>query len=280
MTKTRGARFTTGWRVLLMLVLASLAVVTAERPVLAAETVLGSGAVVADATGCPGALIEPQYADLGAPPIVQTVRTGAATPAPPGAECFGKSDSTVTWITVAAFFRTDDNPTALVARFGAISQLLAVQYWSTTEQKWRPLVLSAYATSAVNSDAKPRADYSVAELSAGSDRYYRIADSRSGHDIVYRLKLRSSQPGSLVVETANLEPIKQWGLTFYAAGGLHTLYFLRERAPGVWAYYSITRVLPNSFLAGGHEKSYINRAVALYRHYASIPTNAEPPAAR
>jgi hypothetical protein len=252
---TRGARITTGWRVLLMLVL--------------------NGPVLAEGALCPGATLQPQYPALGAPPIVDATRR-----APSGAECFGKPDSAAMWVTVAAVFRTTDNPTVLMEKFGAISQLLGVQYWSTTEQKWRPLVLSAYATSAVNSDAKPRSDYSVAELSAGSDRYYRIADSRSGHDIVYRLKLRSSRPGSLVVETANLEPIKQWGLTFYAAGGLQTLYFLNERAPGVWAYYSITRVLPNSFLAGGHEKSYINRAVALYRHYASIPTNAEPPAVR
>jgi len=276
---TRSARFTTGWRVLLTLVLSTVTVVAPWVPLMAKGVLLEERGPLAEGAICPGAAIQPQYAAPGAPPIVQAIR-GPSTTLPAGAECFGTYDPAALWITVAGVVRTPDNPTAFVARFGAISQLLGVQYWSTTEQKWRPLVLSAYATAAVNSNARPRADYSVAELSAGSDRYYRIADSRSGHDVLYRLKLRSSQPGSLVVETLNAEPIKQWGLTFYAIGGLHTLYFLNERAPGFWAYYSITRVLPNNFLAAGHENSYINRAVALYRHYMSIPTNAEPPAAR
>ena len=266
---------------LLMLALASLTGVTPDRPALAQPAVLAKETPSAHGAVCRSATIQPQYAAPGAPPVVQAIRGSAGTSAaPPGAQCFGKSNSAAMWFTVAAVFQSNDSPQAMMARFGAISQLLGVQYWSTTEQKWRPLVLSAYATTAVNSDAKPRADYSAAELSTGSDRYYRIADNRSGHDVLYRLRLRSSQPGGMVVETANVEPIKQWGLTFYAVGGLHTLYFLNERAPGVWAYYSITRVLPNNFLAGGHEKSYINREVALYRHYASIPTNAEPPAAR
>jgi hypothetical protein len=251
----------------MLALLALVVTVAADRPALA------------QGSGCAGAVVQPQYPALGAPPIVRASR-GAGTPAPAGAECFGESGSAPMWITVASVFRTTDNPTIFAARFGAISQLLGVQYWSTTEQKWRPLVLSAYATATLNSDAKPRADYSVAELSAAGELYYRIADSRSGHDVTYRLMLRSSQPGSLLVETVNAEPIKQWGLTFYASGGLRTLYFLNERASGVWAYYSITRVLPNTFLAAGHEKSYINRAVALYRHYVSIPTNAGPPAAR
>jgi len=227
---------------------------------------------------CLRAAVQPQYAAPGAPPIVQAIR-GAGIAAPAGAECLGTPDSAALWITVAGVARTPDNSTALVARFAAISELLGVQYWSTTEQKWRPLVSSAYAITAVSSGAKPRPDYSAAELSATA-RYYRIADSRSGHDVLYRLQLRSSRPGGVVIETENEAPIKQWGLTLYGIGGLHTLYFLNERTPGVWAYYSITRVLPNNFLAGGHEKSYINRAVALYRHYMSIPTNAEPPAAR
>ena len=91
--------------------------------------------------------------------------------------------------------------------------------------------------------------------------------------------MKEAQRRRVVVETSNVDAIKQWGITLYAADGLNTLYFLDERSPGVWAYYSITRVLPASFLAEGHEKSYINRAVALYRHYMRLPTNTEPPSA-
>jgi hypothetical protein len=68
-------------------------------------------------------------------------------------------------------------------------------------------------------------------------------------------------------------------LVFVAVGGLHTLYFLKKESPDTWAYYSITRILPNSFLAEGHDKSFINRAIAVYRHIVGLPTDAEPPSA-
>jgi len=139
-------------------------------------------------------------------------------------------------------------------------------------------VLSASAIASTNSRL-PRADYSLAELVTGEDRYYSVTDSRSGRAVTYRLRLRQSQPTGLVVESTNVDAIRQWGIALYAPGGLHTLYFLNKQSPDVWAYYSITRVLPNSFLAEGHDKSFINRAVAVYRHIVGIPTDAGPPSA-
>jgi hypothetical protein len=113
----------------------------------------------------------------------------------------------------------------------------------------------------------------------GEDRYYSVTDSRSGRAVTYRLRLWPSPPTGLVVEIANVDAIRQWGITLYAPGGLHTLYFLRKQSPDAWAYYSITRILPNSFLAEGHDKSFINRAVAVYRHIVGLPTDADPPSA-
>lgn len=244
-------------------------------------------AIQSEAAACLRAgSVQPQFAALDSPPIVQATRVKGDVGAPVGAVCFEKADSAAaTWITVASVIRSGDTPSAFVGRFGAISQLLTAQYWSTTEQKWRPLVSSAYAatTAAAAAAASPtrrRADYSAAELVPGQDRYYVVADSRSGQDVTYRMRLWLSQPGRVILETANMDAVKKWGITIYPPGGLHTLYFLDERSPGVWAYYSITRALPKTFLAEGHEKSYINRAVALYRHYVRLPTNAEPPVAR
>ena len=229
-------------------------------------------------TACLASGVQAQYAALDSAPIAQALQLTGTVGAPAGAVCFGKSDYTAMWITVASLIRSSDSGSTFVGRFGAVSQLLGVQYWSVTDQAWRPLVSSARATTAAI-HSEPRADYSVAELATGQDRYYETADTRSGRSVAYRLRLLRNQPGSIVVETANIEAVKKWGLTLYAPEGLDTLYFLTERAPDVWAYYSITRVLPQSFLAEGHEKSYINRAVALYRHYVRLPTNAAPPSA-
>jgi hypothetical protein len=240
--------------------------------------VAAASSASADGTGCLSSGVQPQYAALGSAPIVRAVRLTGSTGAPAGAVCFDKSDSAVLWITVASLIRSSGSRSTFVGRFGAVSQLLSVQYWSTTDQAWRPLVSAAHAIT-VASPLEQRADYSAAELATGQDRYYETTDTRLGRSVAYRLRLLLNQPGRVVIETANVEAIKKWGLTIYGPEGLDTMYFLDERSPGVWAYYSITRVLPRNFLAEGHEKSYINRAVALYRHYVSLPTNAEPPSA-
>jgi hypothetical protein len=59
-------------------------------------------------------------------------------------------------------------------------------------------------------------------------------------------------------------------------GDIQAAYFLEHRSPGVWDYYSLTRTTPRF---GGHVASYINRAVAAYRHIAGIPTDRDPPLA-
>jgi hypothetical protein len=227
---------------------------------------------------CLNSGVSPVFPPLNAAPVAQATRALGDRASPAGASCFEKSDSAATWITVASIVQTSNNLDAFIERFGSVSTLLAVRYWSTSEQKWRPLVLSASAIASTNATT-PRADYSLAELVTGEDRYYSVTDSRSGRAVTYRLRLWLSQPTELVVESANVDAIRQWGITLYDPGGLHTLYFLKKQSSNVWTYYSITRLLPKSFLAEGHDKSFINRAVALYRHIAGLPTDAEPPSA-
>lgn len=220
----------------------------------------------------------PSFAPLNSPPVVHAARVSNGAPPPAGAGCFGKTDSAATWITVASLVQTSESQSALLQRFGSVSTLLSVQYWSTTDGKWRPLVSSASALVSASTRSS-RTDFSLAELLTDEDRYYSMTDTRSGRAVTYRLRVRQSEPAGLVVAISNVDAIKQWGITLYAPDGASSLYLLKKRSPDVWAYYSITRLLPNSFLAQGHEKSYINRAVALYRHIVGIATNTEPPSA-
>jgi hypothetical protein len=243
----------------------------------AAAEVAQPGTVQTAATGCLRASAQPYYPPVNSPPIAQATRTADDSGAPVGAACFEKGGP-ATWITVASVVRTADSPSSLIERFGAISQLLSVRYWSTTDHKWRPLVSAASAIDG-SQPTQLRADYSPAELAAGSDLYYRVTDTRSGRGTTYRLRLQENRHGRVVVETSNVDAIKQWGITLYAPNGLDTWYFLNESSPSVLTYYSVTRILPASLLAVGHEKSFINRAVALYRHYLHLRTDAEPPSA-
>jgi hypothetical protein len=218
--------------------------------------------------------IHPAYPPVNATPAVEATDVSP----PGGGNCFPDSAARATWVTVAATIQTPLSPEAIIERFGAISELQQVQYWSTTDQAWRPMVSAAFAVSSANNEQR-RADYSSAEL-VGPARYYRITDTRTYEAVNYSLAMHPSPHGQIFVETTNVDSVRKWGITLYHPDGLHTFYFLSERSPGVWSYYSITRAVPATFLARGHEKSYVNRAMALYRHYLRLPATAAPPAAR
>jgi hypothetical protein len=223
---------------------------------------------------CSLADIHPAFPPVNATPAVESTDVS-----PPGAaNCFPDTVKGAIWITVAAAIQSSLSPEAIIRRFGAISELQTVQYWSTTDQAWRPMVSAAFAVSSADTE-QPRADYSSTEL-VGSPRFYRVTDTRTFNPVRYSLEIHPAPHGQILAETTNVDPIKKWAITLYGPSGLHTLYFLSERSPGVWSYYSITRVVPATFLARGHESSYVNRAIALYRHYLRLPATADPPHAR
>ena len=238
---------------------------------------LQNPAVSAEFT-CAHADIRPDYPTLNAPPKVQATGDANRAKALSGSECFGELQTRSTWITVAAVVRTSFDQKAMLGRLGAISQLRAAWYWSTTDQAWRPLVSAAYAIEAANAP-KPRPDYSSEDLGSGTSLFYSVADSRSDTTVNYSMQLTSGPAGHIVVDTTNIGPVRRWGITLYRPESVRTLYFLNELSPGVWSYYSITRAVPATFLASGHEKSIINRAVALFRHYMGLPATSEPPLA-
>ena len=62
---------------------------------------------------------------------------------------------------------------------------------------------------------------------------------------------------------------------------MQSVYYLDNEGAEIWRYYDIARTAGRAGnLILGHEASVINRAVALYRRLAGIPTDQEPPAAR
>jgi hypothetical protein len=181
-------------------------------------------------------------------------------------------------LAVAGTLQSADGEAALLSRFGAVSRLLRVRYWSTTDHTWRPLLTAVTAlTNQVS--CQPRGDFTTTEIESGQDLYLAQTDSRSTNEVIYRMRLRGSDSQHFVIETENVTPVRWWALTLYKPGDLYSLHFLDQRSPGIWSYYSLTRIDGGRWLITGHEKSYINRAVALYRHFAGIPTDLEPPPA-
>ena len=182
-------------------------------------------------------------------------------------------------VALAGSFRFDGTVEDLIAREGAISTLRGIRYWSATEGLWRTLVIDASALSGPDKRSR-RADFSAAELVKGSELHFWEHDSRSG-EIVYRMSVLDRGPDRAVIATENETPVRFLLVTLFAPGALQSVEFIARVSPGIWGVYLLTRTGEGtSVLAGSHDASYVNRAVALYRHLAGIPTDREPPAAR
>jgi hypothetical protein len=182
-------------------------------------------------------------------------------------------------VALSGSFRFDGKISDLLARAGAISTLAQVQYWSTTDKKWRPLAYGASALTGPDPKSR-RGDFTVSDLTKDAALYYWENDTRSG-EAVYRLRVYENTPERAVIASENITPIRRFFMTLFQPGALQTVMFIQRLSPGVVGVYSLSRTGPGtSLLADGHDESYVNRAVALYRQLAGIKTDQEPPAAR
>jgi len=222
----------------------------------------------------------PSYAVPGAAPNVQSSSSGKLSRDWVPQACTGWTASGFdVLVAVAGSFRHDGDIDDLLARIGAISSLKGIRYWSTMDKAWRPLVTEAYALSGPDPEQK-RPDFTAAQMAKGQSLYYAQSDNRSTGKTVYRQRVLEADRDRLVVESENVTAVRMLIVSLFGVGDLQSVYFLERRSTGVWSFYSLTRTRAGSgMLSTGHEASYINRAVAFYRHVAGIPTDLHPPAA-
>jgi hypothetical protein len=168
----------------------------------------------------------------------------------------------------------------MLDHIGAISVLPQIQYWSVTDKKWEMLFERASGLRGGNTNT-PRADFSTAEFHSGTDLFFLSADNRTQKDTVTQIHVKDVGADRIILEMTNVKPLRWLAFTVVPAGDLQTLYFLDRESESAWRFYSVTRVLNASFLVSRlvTGPSYVNRAVAMYRHIAGIPTDREPPAA-
>jgi hypothetical protein len=198
---------------------------------------------------------------------------------PPGCSSWPASSRSKVLVSLTGAVRSGDAMVSVIARLGAISALPGVQYWSTTDGKWGPIAKNASALSGPDSSARRR-DFSASEFVTGAQLYYWEDDVRTG-STVYRLTVLERTPDRLVVSGENVTPMRRFYLTVFKPGSLQTLLTIQAAGPGTFAVRILTRSGEgSSMFASGHEKSFVNRAAALYRHMAGIRTDQEPPAAR
>lgn len=166
-----------------------------------------------------------------------------------------------------------------LGRMAAISELASMKYWSATRDRWRKLVPEAHALEGPDKTLR-RPDFLVEELTAGKDLYYWQQERSPANNVVYRVRLREIGPKRITIEMENALPVKRFLVTLFEPGRHQLIHFIEDYGDGDWNYYSLMRSRAEvSALVRGREASFINRSVAIYRYFAGVPTDQEPPAA-
>lgn len=218
----------------------------------------------------------PAYPDLDSPPVAQVWDSVDWTPP----ACTGWLPSNPsTLVATVARFRHSSGLDGLRRRIGAVSEMAGMLYWSTSSQRWQPLILSAHALSGPDGD-RPRKDFSPDELAEGRSLCFQQEDSLFGK-ATYQVRILAASVSRLVFATENASPIRFLAIPLFAPGQIQAVCFLERESDSVWRYYSIARTGKQAaLLMARRDASLINRAVASFRYLAGIPLDKEPPAAR
>jgi hypothetical protein len=167
----------------------------------------------------------------------------------------------------------------LLLRFGAFSAYRGILYWSVTDGRYQRLVIDAASLSGPDASLR-RPDFTLAELRSGADLYFLQQDNRSSDRVVYRLRVVSIDSDRLVVSVENVTPVSVFIFTAFDPGDLKSTYVFARQSATSWGYYSLSGAREGAALIGSHGSSYLNRALAIFRHLAGLPGDQGPPLAQ
>jgi hypothetical protein len=223
----------------------------------------------------------PAYAELGHPPRISVWERGELPPAWRPASCLGWNGSADSvWVAAAGRLREPHGIEGLVTRIARVSVLPQIQFWSVTRDEWLPLFEKAIAVTGSDGEVA-RADFAPEELVSGSTVYMLADQNDPLGDIVQSLHVRDRTADRLVVELANVSSGRMALMEVLPVGAGRTLLHMEREAGEVWTFYTLINVadrVPDVLTPP--RGSWVNRAAALYRWFAGIPTDQEPPAAR
>lgn len=124
-----------------------------------------------------------------------------------------------------------------------------------------------------------RPDFTLGELRAGADLFFLQQDNRSSDPVVYRMRVLAIDSEHLVISVENVTAVSVFIFTAFDPGDLKSTYVFMRLSPAMWGYYSLSGAREGVALLGSHGSSYLNRAMAIYRHLAGLPGDQGPPAA-
>jgi uncharacterized protein DUF6675 len=182
-------------------------------------------------------------------------------------------------VALAGSFRHDGDAAGLLERFGAISAMRGLHYWSVTDKAWRVLLTDAAALAGPTENLR-RPDFTAAEMAPGQDLYFEQTDTRSSSPVVYRMRVLERTDTRFSVETENVSAVQTFLITLFPPGSLRASYFVERGAGDLWSFYGLSSTSSEaSVLTSASPASYVNRIAALYRHFIGVPPERELPLA-
>src|SRR5262245_3534678 len=173
---------------------------------------------------CEGVRSFPDYAPVGKAPNVHVWSEGNPGKQWEPPACTGWMPKAGTLVAVAGQFRYLGNVDSLLLRFGAISTLRGLRYWSITDNGWETLIIRATALDGPDL-ARPRSDFTISELRDRPDLYFAETDNRSSQPIIYRMHVAATST-KLVVRIENVTPVRIFMMTVFGPGDMQSVHFL------------------------------------------------------
>ena len=222
--------------------------------------------------------IRPVYPPIGPPPLIETWTKDRLKGSSKGLDCTDLNLQRFTLLlALTGSFRSKESGDALLVRFGSISTLQGIRYWSVTDNRWETMITDATALEGPDIN-RQRTDFTLPEMKGGKDLYFSESDNRASDKVVCRMRIPETSGNRLEVNTSNITGINLFHLPVFDPGDLQSLFFVERINPDTWGYYSLSGIREKGIVSiEDHQKSYINRANAMYRHFTGAMPDRDPP---
>jgi len=178
-------------------------------------------------------------------------------------------------LAVSGSFYHQGDAASLLNRFGAISSLRGINYWSIKDGQWQTLILDASALD--GKDGGERGDFSAEELKTGAEVYFSQQDNRSSGAVTYLMRIEKAEKDRLILSVTNVSSVNFLIMPIFSPGELKAIYVLEKLSGNQWGYFNFVGNQNADSSSDQQEKSSLNRAIAFYRHFTGIPTDKNPP---
>ncbi len=181
-------------------------------------------------------------------------------------------------IATAGRFESAGGVAAVAERLARISALTAIRYYSVRDSRWKQLFVDAYALGAAPSpgtDEARRTDFNADDIETGRILRFSQEENAILSPVTYRLTVIERTQDRLIYTIVNESAAKALFFRAGEPGDFRQYYEIEREAENLWRYYSLAAARIRTGPFSLPSQSFINRAIAYYRHIAGYSTEQE-----